>query len=74
MTTPAQAPTGRVSKRDLENKLRALQGGVEETIQSRRQQIIAGGAALTALILIVTFLLGRRAGRRKSAVVEIRRF
>jgi hypothetical protein len=74
MRAPAQAPTGHISKSDVEAKLRALQGGVEDSLQSRRQQILAGGAAIVALVLIVTFLLGRRAGRRKSAVIEIRRF
>jgi hypothetical protein len=74
MKAPAQAPAGHISKSDLESKLRALQGGVEESIQSRRQQLLAGGAAIAAVILIITFLLGRRAGRRKSAVIEIRRF
>jgi hypothetical protein len=67
-------PPGRITKRDIEDKLRAVQGGVEESIQTRRQKLIAGGVAVAVLTILVSYLLGRRVGRSKSTVVEIRRF
>jgi membrane protein DedA with SNARE-associated domain len=36
--------------------------------------IIAGGVAVAVLTLIISYLLGRRVGRSKSAVIEVRRF
>jgi hypothetical protein len=73
-TRAGDVPARPVTKQDVEAKLRALQGGVEESIASRRQQMIAAGIGIVVLTLLITFLLGRRAGRRKSTVVEIRRF
>jgi hypothetical protein len=71
MSTPT---TGKVTRADIEQKLRNLQGDVERKIVSQRQKIIAGVAALGALTIIITFLLGRRSGKKKNTVVEIRRF
>ena len=71
MSTPT---TGKVTKADIEQKLRNLQGDVEKKIVSQRQKIIAGAAALGALTIIIAFLLGRRSGKKKNAIVEIRRF
>jgi hypothetical protein len=73
MRASQHVPSGRITKGDIEAKLRAVQGGVEESIQSRRQKIIAGGVAAAVLMLIITFLLGKRAGRAKNTIVEIRR-
>jgi hypothetical protein len=71
MSTPTP---GKVTKADIEQKLRNLQGDVERKIVSQRQKIIAGAAALGALTIIIAFLLGRRSGKKKNAIVEIRRF
>ena len=67
------APSQPVTKADIEQKLRQLQGDVEERVMSQRQKIIAGGVAVTVLLLVISYLLGRRRGRRKTTVVEIRR-
>jgi hypothetical protein len=74
MRAAQRASSGRVTKHDIEDKLRALQGGVEESIQSRRQKLIAAGVAVAVLTLLISFLLGKRAGRHTSTVVEIRRY
>jgi hypothetical protein len=71
MSTPT---TGKVTKADIEQKLRNLQGDVEKKIVSQRQKIIAGVAAVGALTIIIAFLLGRRTGKKKNTIVEIRRF
>jgi uncharacterized membrane protein YvbJ len=71
MSTPT---TGKVTRADIEQKLRNLQGDVERKVVSQRQKIIAGAAAFGALVIIITFLLGRRSGKKKNTVVEIRRF
>jgi hypothetical protein len=71
MSTP---PTGTVSKADIERKLRNLQGDVEQKIASQRQKIIGAVAAVGVLTVLLAFLLGRRSGKKKNTVVEIRRF
>jgi hypothetical protein len=74
MRAAQHTPPGRITKSDIEAKLRAVQGGVEESIASRRQKIIAGGVAVAVLLLLISYLLGRRVGRSKSAVIEVKRF
>ncbi len=67
-------PTGKVSKSDIEQKLRDLQGGVEKAVASQRQKIIGAAVAAGVLTILIAFLLGRRSGKKKNTVVEIRRF
>jgi hypothetical protein len=67
------APGQTVTKADIEQKLRQLQGDVEVRVMSQRQKIIAGGIALSVLLLVISYLLGQRRGKRKTTVVEIRR-
>ena len=74
MRAQRHTPPGRITKHDIEQRLRAVQGGVEESIASRRQKIIAAGVAAAVLTLMISYLLGKRVGRSKSTVVEIRRF
>jgi len=71
MSTPTRR---KVTKADIEQKLRNLQGDVEAKIASQRQKIIGAAAAVGALTIILAFLLGRRAGKKRNTVVEIRRF
>ncbi len=59
---------------DLEAKFRELQGSVEEQVEPVRQrgrEVVIAGAAVVVLLV---FLVGRRSGRRRSAIVEVRRF
>ena len=64
----------RITRDDLENRFRALQDDVQGKVNDKKQTMttvaIAGGVVLMLLI----FLLGRRAGKRKTTVVEVRRF
>ena len=66
------APT-RVTREDIETRLRALQNNVTEHVEQRRSQIVAVAGAAAVAVLVITFWLGSRKGRRLSTVVEIRR-
>jgi hypothetical protein len=68
-TTPAQ----KVTRDDIERSLRAIQTGVESKVVSQRTKIIRGASAAGIVLVLIIFLLGRRSGRKRSAVVEIRR-
>jgi len=73
-TSRRTGPPGPVTKADIEQKLRTVAGGVEESIASRRQKIIAAGVAAAVLMLMISFILGRRVGKAKSAIIEVRRY
>ena len=73
MNASASAPKGLITKGDLEAKFRQLQGGVEETKDSALATAITVGAVVAVGVVAVAFLLGRRRGRKRSTVVEVRR-
>lgn len=64
---------GRIDPADIRAKLGELQGEAEQQVESAKQQLVAVGALVLVIMLIVAFLLGRRGGRRASAVIEVRR-
>lgn len=68
-----RAEPTRITKDDLEAKFRELEGGAREQVASARTTLIAGGAIAVFIVLLLVFLLGRRGGRQRSTVVEIRR-
>ncbi|HEY5024462.1 MAG TPA: hypothetical protein VII76_05750 [Acidimicrobiales bacterium] len=67
------ATTAKISRDDLEAKLREMSGGVEETVEAARPKLISSAAAGLLLVVLVSYLLGRRRGRARSAVIEIRK-
>lgn len=67
------AANGRVTRDDIERKLRELAGDVDEKVESAKPVVVSGAVAGIVLVALVAYLLGRRRGRAKSAVVEIRR-
>ncbi len=68
-----QPPVGKITPEDLENKLRAFQGGIQGKVASKKNTLVAAGSSGVMLLLIVFFLLGKRSGKRKTTLVEIRR-
>lgn len=73
---PAKAAAGkgeRVTIDDIESHLRGLAGGVSESVEKAKLPLIGGGVAAVVLLILVVFLLGKRRGRKRATVVEIRR-
>ena len=66
-------PAERITRDDIENKFRELQGGVDTAADVAVPYVLVVGAAVAATIVIAAYLLGRRRGKRKSAIVEVRR-
>jgi len=71
----SQGPStnGRITRGDIESKLREMQGEVKETTEAAKVPIMAIAGAVVAVVVVAAFLLGKRRGRRRSTVVEIRR-
>jgi hypothetical protein len=62
-----------ITRSDLEGKLRQLQGGVNETRDSMLATAVTVGAVVAVGVVAVAFLFGRRRGRKRTTVVEVRR-
>jgi len=67
------AGTDRITRDQIEAKFRELTGEVSDEVESTRSQAITIGLAVGVALVAVVFLIGRRNGRRKSAIVEVRR-
>jgi hypothetical protein len=70
------APTAtgdKVTRDDLEAKLREIQGGARDQAESAKGTLVAAGGVAALLLMFLVFVLGRRAGKQRSTIVEIRR-
>lgn len=63
----------RISRDDIKAKLGDIQGDALEQVEGTKNQLLTIGAGIGLALLIVAFLLGRRGGKRSSAVIEVRR-
>jgi hypothetical protein len=64
---------GKITRDDLEAKLRELKDDVDETAESAKSYVAAAAVAVGLLVFAIAFAAGKKRGRRKSTVVEIRR-
>jgi len=65
--------TSQITPEDIESKFRDVADQVEGVTDSGKKKALAGGAALAVIMFIVIYLLGRKSGKKKSSVMEIRR-
>lgn len=65
--------TTKVTRDDLERRLRALQDNLQGQVEDRKSRIVQAGAGIGIVLLVFFFLLGRRSGKKKTTLVEIRR-
>jgi hypothetical protein len=63
----------KITRDDLEQRFRLLQEDVTEITETKKASITMLGIAGIAAGLLVAYLLGRRGGRRRRGVIEIRR-
>lgn len=71
--TATQARTQPITRNALEAKLRELEGNVSDTKESATATLLAVGAVVAVGVVALAFLAGRRRGKRRSTVVEVRR-
>ena len=70
MNDDAEAP---VSRDDLQSTLESFQQSLRGQIDDRRQTSGTGAVVIAVGMVAIAYLLGRRSGRRKSAIIDIRR-
>ena len=64
---------GRITRDDIESKLREIKGEVDETTEQAKPIGLAVAAVAAVVVIGVVYMLGRRRGTKLSTVVEIRR-
>lgn len=65
--------SGHVTRDDIEDKLRELRGEVDSVGEKAKGGAVVVGAVAAVAILATVYLLGRRKGKKRTTVVEVRR-
>jgi hypothetical protein len=63
----------RITKEDLETKFQSLQDDLQGRASDKKQSIVAAVSIASAVVVLIAYFLGRRGGRKRRSVVEIRR-
>ncbi len=63
----------KITRDDLEAGIRRLQGDAQERVNDKKKTLVTIGAVAAVALVLVVFLLGKRSGKKKTTLVEIRR-
>lgn len=63
----------RISRNDIESKLRELRGEIDDQVEAVRVPAVAVAVATVVTAVVVAYWFGRRRGRKRQTVLEIRR-
>lgn len=72
-TTNTSTSDTKITPQDLEDKLRSLQGDIQHKVDDKKASIAGIAAGAGVVVMLIMFFLGKRAGKKRSTVVEIRR-
>lgn len=67
------AESDRITRDSLADALRDLQADIDRDTQPLLVKVAYGAAAAAGVLIGLAYLLGRRAGRLRRTVVEVRR-
>jgi MYXO-CTERM domain-containing protein len=70
---PSAAPQKPVTRADIEAKLAEIRGVTDDTAEVAESAAKTGIVVAAVGVLVLAFLLGRRRGRKKSTIIEVRR-
>jgi hypothetical protein len=68
-----EARKGPVSRADIEAKLKEIRGEVDETQSAATPYALAAGLVVVVGVVAFAYVMGRRKGRKRTTVVEVRR-
>jgi hypothetical protein len=63
----------KITRADLEQRFRLVQEDLTNAAEDARTKVLAVGAGALVLLVLIAYLMGRRGGKKKSTIVEIRR-
>ncbi len=65
--------SGRISRADIEAKLRAIRDDIEPVGDQAKGGLMAAAPVVVAVLVIGAYILGKRSGKKRRSVIEIRR-
>jgi hypothetical protein len=66
-------PQQKISRNDLEQKFKALQDDIQGTTNRNKTSLATYAAIAGGVVVIIAYAFGRRSGRKRRSVLEIRR-
>ena len=73
MSVSPAVPDRKITRDDIEAKLRELQGEVGERAEATKVPAVAIAIGVVFVAIAAAYVFGRRKGRRRQTVLEIRR-
>ena len=67
------APDRKITRDDIESKLREIRGDVNERAEAVKVPAIAIAVGVAVVTIAAAYFLGRQKGKRRQTVLEIRR-
>lgn len=64
---------GRITRAEIEAKLRAIRDDIEPVGEQAKGGLMAVAPVVVAVIIIGAYIRGKRSGKKRRAVIEIRR-
>ncbi|MGH9281022.1 MAG: hypothetical protein ACRD12_23410 [Acidimicrobiales bacterium] len=65
--------TGRITREDIERKLRDIRGDVDTAGEAAKGIGTIVGAVGAVVVIGIAYILGKKRGRKTSTIVEVRR-
>jgi hypothetical protein len=65
--------SGRITRADIEAKLRSIRDDIEPAADQAKGGLMAAAPVVAAVLIIGAYLLGKRSGKKRRAVIEIKR-
>jgi hypothetical protein len=68
-----EPPKGKITRDDIESKLRELRGEVDERVEEVKVPAIAIAVGAAVVTVLAAYWFGKRRGKKRQMVLEIRR-
>lgn len=65
--------TAGITPADIEAKFRDIQGQVDVVAEDGKKKVALAGGLVGIILLLIIYIMGRKAGKKQSSVLEIRR-
>ncbi len=73
MSKTAVEPDRKITRDDIEAKLQELRGEVDQRTEAAKVPAIAIAVGVVVVTIAAAYLFGRRKGKKRQTVLEIRR-
>ena len=70
---PNRNGKGTISRADIEAKLRSIRDNVEPVSEQAKGGLKAALPVIGAAVIVVAYLIGMKRGKKRRAIIEIRR-